>query len=64
MGLVTVYDADGVEYKKETVDARECVEHLSFTYEKLEYTSLIIEESIKPIKQKKFKEELAEELVI
>lgn len=36
MGLVIVYDADGVEYQKETVDARECIEHLCFSYEKPE----------------------------
>lgn len=36
MALVSVYDADGVEFQKETVDARECVEVLGFTYEKVE----------------------------
>ena len=32
MALVTVYDADGVEYQKENIDARECVAELGFTY--------------------------------
>jgi hypothetical protein len=31
MGLVTCYDAQGGEYQKEPVDARECVKHCGFT---------------------------------
>lgn len=31
--LVTVYDAEGIAHQKETVDARECVEHCGFTRE-------------------------------
>jgi len=36
MALVTVYDQDGNEFQKESVDARECIEALGFTYEKVE----------------------------
>jgi hypothetical protein len=36
MALVSVYDADGVEHQKETVDARECVQGLGYTYDKVE----------------------------
>lgn len=55
MALVPVYDADGVEHQKETVDARECVQELGFTYEKVE---------VKPKKEKVVKEEVKEPSVI
>lgn len=72
MGLVTIYDADGVKYEKETVDARECIQHLGFSYEKPEpkveelpviEKTIIVEEVVKSIKQKKAKEELPEEVI-
>ena len=31
MGLVTVYDPEGIPHEKESVDARECVTHCGFT---------------------------------
>jgi hypothetical protein len=54
MALVTIYDKEGNEFQKETVDARECVEVLGYTYEKVE---------VKP-KKEKAKEEVKEPSVI
>lgn len=36
MALIKIYDADGVEFEKEHIDARECVDGGLFTYEKLD----------------------------
>ncbi len=53
MALVKIYDADGVEFQKESVDARECVETGEFTYE-------IIEKQVKPKVKEKEKEVVVE----
>ena len=34
MSLISCYDAEGIEYKKEPVDARECCNLLEFTMHK------------------------------
>lgn len=34
--MIKVYDKDGNEFQKETVDARECVDVLGWSYEKPE----------------------------
>jgi hypothetical protein len=38
--MVKVYDKEGKEHQKESVDARECVEVLGWTYEKQEELKL------------------------
>lgn len=34
--MVTVYDKEGVKFEKQSVDARECVEVLGWTYDEPE----------------------------
>lgn len=51
--MVTVYDKDGVAHEKQSVDARECVQEMGWTYEK--------QEAEKPKKTKKAVEQDTEE---
>ena len=48
--MIKVYDKDGNEFQKETVDARECVDVLGWSYEKPEKQEQaeVIDEKEKP----------------
>ena len=53
MALVKVYDAEGVEFEKEYIDARECVDSGLFTYDPID-----------PVKvREKIKESFKEEII-
>ena len=51
--MVTVYDKDGIAHEKQSVDARECVQEMGWTYEK--------QEAEKPKKTKKATEQESSE---
>lgn len=51
--MVTVYDKDGVAHEKQSVDARECVQVMGWTYER--------QEDEKPKKTKKASEQESSE---